>query len=199
MTKISIREKILSQREKQTLIIKQSRDKKIVQHLIKFQLFRKTKTFFTYLAHRGEVSTDEVIQKFFGEKKIIVPTLSSKKICLHELQNPENFKKGKFGIREPQICLPLHQMNDIDVALVPGIAFDTQGYRIGFGGGYFDRLLKKMHCPTIGLAYEFQIIDKVPTHHYDVPVHYLITEKRIIRCQPSKNKIRRFTKSSRQK
>ena len=82
-----------------------------------------------------------------------------------------------------------------DLCIVPGVAFDKTGHRIGFGGGYFDRLLKKTRAATIGLAYEFQIIDKVPVTAYDVAVDYIVTEKRVIRCQQFKNRIRRSLKS----
>lgn len=161
--------------------------------------FAKAKEFFTYLSHRGEVSTDVILKKFFGKKKIIVPKLKSRGICLYELHDPNQFTKGKFGIREPAVCMPKTAWHEINIALIPGIAFDCSGHRIGFGGGHFDRFLKKLDSTTIGLAYEFQIIDKVPTHAYDVPVDFIITEKRIIKCRLFKNKTRKSTKSSRRK
>jgi 5-formyltetrahydrofolate cyclo-ligase len=178
---------------------KRRKDKQIQARLEKFPPFKKSKDFFTYLSHRGEVSTDSLIQKYFGKKKIVVPKLGERGICLFELQHPEKFEKGRFGIREAKICLAKKARNEINLALIPGIAFDTRGHRIGFGGGYFDRLLKKLRCTIIGLAYEFQMIDKVPAHAYDVPVDFIITEKRIIQCQRFRSKIRRSTKSSRQK
>lgn len=134
------------------------------------------------MSHRGEVSTDSLLKKLFKKKKIIVPKLKSKGICLYELKDAGRFKKGKFGIREPAVCIPKKAWHEIDVALIPGVAFDVSGHRIGFGGGHFDRFLKKLDCTTIGLAYELQIIDKVPTHQYDVPVDFIITEKRTINC-----------------
>lgn len=153
-----------------------------MDRLVRFASFKEAREFFMYLSHRGEVSTDPLLEKFFEKKKIIVPKIELQRICLFELQHPSKFRKGKFSIREPLFCLPKRAWHEIDVAIVPGVAFDESGHRIGFGGGYFDRFLKKLDCTTIGLAYELQIIDKVPTHPYDVPVDFIITEKRIIHC-----------------
>lgn len=199
MNKSQIRVRFLKRRERLSSRVKSVKDKKIIDRLIKFPLFRASSEFFTYLSHRGEVSTDMLIEKFFGKKKIVVPKIKAYAICLYELHHPKEFKRGKFGIREPKFCLPKRVWSEINVALIPAVAFDHSGHRIGFGGGYFDRLLKKLHCTTIGLAYEFQIIDKVPVHSYDLPVDYIVTEKRIIRCQQFRSKIRKSTKSSKQR
>ena len=76
-------------------------------------------------------------------------------------------------------------LRDISLVIIPGIAFDLKGHRIGFGLGYYDRLLKKTNCPKVGLAYEFQIIENVPgIEPNDVPVDIIVTEKRIINTQP---------------
>lgn len=155
---------------------------------MRLKLFHHARTVFTYVSLSSEVSTDLLIKKFFGEKKIVVPIVSGREIHLKELKDGTLFRKGKFGIREPKKSLPYKKISEIDVALIPGIAFDESGRRIGFGGGYFDRLLAKLHCTTIGLAYEFQIVDKAPARSYDVPVDYIITEKRIIRCKQLREK-----------
>ncbi len=188
MTKEKIRRRILRLREKQSLSLKKKKDAKILNRLLRFPAFAQAKEFFTYLSHRGEVSTDGLVKKFFGKKKVVVPKLYPRGICLYELYNPHQFTKGKFGIREPAVCMPKTAWHKIDVAIIPGVAFDPSGHRIGFGGGHFDRFLKKLNCTTIGLAYELQIIDKVPTHQYDVPVDFIITERRIIRPSRSEAK-----------
>ena len=183
MEKAQLRSKILALRDEQSTFRKRDRDAKILLRLERFSPFHEAGEFFTYLSHRGEVATDALIQKFFTMKKVVVPKMREEKIELFELPHPEKFVKGKFGIREPKISLPKSQWSEISVAIIPGIAFDLKGNRIGFGGGHFDRLLKKLRCTTIALAYEFQIVDKVPTHKYDVPVDYIVTEKRVIHCK----------------
>lgn len=181
--KRELRKKFIRLREEQLPLEKYKKDKKILQRLAKFSPFLLAKEFFTYINHKGEVATDILIKKYFGKKHIIVPRIKAKRICLYELHNPHEFENGAFGVREPKICILKRKFDEIDVALIPGIAFDKTGHRIGFGGGYFDRFLKKIHCTTIGLAYEFQIIEKVPAEKYDVAVDYIVTEKRIIKCR----------------
>lgn len=153
-----------------------------MRRLFRFPQFKKAKEIFTYISHNGEVGTDFLIKKIIGKKKVVVPAVRGKRMHLHELENAKDFKVGCFGIREPKNCPRKAKIDSIDIVIVPGIAFDKTGHRIGFGGGYFDRFLKKLRSTTIGLAYEFQIIDKVPAHKYDVPVDFIITEERIIKC-----------------
>lgn len=183
MTKSELRKKFIKLREEQPSFKKYKKDKKILQRLARFKPFSLAKDFFTYINHQGEVATDILIKKYFGKKRIVVPKVDGKKICLYELHNPHEFKNGKFGIREPKFCMLKKDFKKIDVALIPGVAFDKTGHRIGFGSGYFDRFLKKIHCTTIGLAYELQIVEKVPVDKYDVAVDYIVTEKRIIKCR----------------
>lgn len=183
MAKSELRKKFIKLREEQSSFKKYKNDKKILQRLAHFRSFLLAKEFFTYINHRGEVATDILIKKYFGKKTIVVPRIKAKRICLYELHNPHEFENGRFGIREPKFCMLKREFKNIDVALIPGIVFDKTGHRIGFGGGYFDRFLKKIDCTTIGLAYEFQIIEKIPAEKYDVAVDYIVTEKRIIKCR----------------
>lgn len=173
----------MNRRELHCPLRKKEKDDLILKRLSDFVEFKSAKEFFTYLSHKGEVSTDAIVAKFMDKKKIVVPRISGKLLHLHELHEKAEFTKGHFGIREPKNCVRKAKWGAVDIALIPGIAFDKTGHRIGFGGGYFDRFLKKLRCTTIGLAYEFQIIEKVPTHKYDVPVDYIVTEERIIRCK----------------
>ena len=74
--------------------------------------------------------------------------------------------------------------SEVDLIIVPGVAFDKCGYRIGYGGGYYDRFLSNLdHVTKISLAFNMQLIDKIPTDHFDIPVNYIITEKEIINCK----------------
>lgn len=183
VVKRKLRTAFLERRELHSPLKKKEKDALILKRLGSFDEFKRAKEFFTYLSHKGEVATDAIVAKFINKKKIVVPRISGKLLHLHELHEKAEFVKGRFGIREPKNCARKAKRGTVDVALIPGIAFDETGHRIGFGGGYFDRFLKKLRCTTIGLAYEFQIIEKVPTHKYDVPVDYIVTEDRIINCR----------------
>ncbi|MEK9132637.1 MAG: 5-formyltetrahydrofolate cyclo-ligase [Patescibacteria group bacterium] len=185
MDKGDIKNKYRLLRRSQLEADKKVKDREIFGKLTKMTPFKAAREFFTYISHDFEVSTDEIIEEFFEKKTVLVPRILKGEICLHEIKDEVSFVKGKFGIREPVVCVPRNELKKIAVAIIPGIAFDLTGHRIGFGGGYFDRFLKKVHCTTIGLAYEFQIVDKVPTNEYDVAVDWIVTEKRVIRCEKS--------------
>lgn len=182
MDKTVLRKKLRQERKALSPDKKANFDTEIIKRIESFPFFGEAPEFFTYLSLPEEVSTDGLIQTFFGKKTIIVPKMENGGICLYELKDPTAFATGTLGIREPLHCLRRDEIKKIDVAFIPGVAFDITGHRIGFGGGHFDRLLKELHCTTIGLAYELQIIDKVPTESYDVAVSYIVTEKRLITC-----------------
>lgn len=180
VTKEDIRRRVLALRESQSQEEKKRKDKAIFDRLLSVPAFAQAREFFTYLSHKGEVSTDLLLAKFLGKKIVVVPKIESEAICLYELTSTDEWRSGPYNIREPVHCLSKSQWDSIDVAIIPGVAFDETGHRIGFGGGYFDRFLKKLHCTTIGFAYELQMIDKVPVHSYDVPVDFIVTEKRLL-------------------
>lgn len=90
----------------------------------------------------------------------------------------DDLKKGAYGILEPSVVKTADE-KDIDVILVPGLAFDRHGGRMGFGKGYYDRLLETSIAVKIGLCYDFQLFDTIPTESHDVPMDFIITEKEI--------------------
>lgn len=198
MNKAELRNHIRQQRKALTKEQKTDFDDAIQTRISTLPFFAHAPAFFTYLSLPEEVSTDGLIQKFFGKKTIIVPKMENGGICLYELKDPTAFAAGALGIREPlhwspvlrsdtspELGLRRDEIKKIDVAFIPGVAFDLSGHRIGFGGGHFDRMLKEWHGTTIGLAYELQIIDKVPAESYDVAVSYIITEKNLYVIHPS--------------
>ena len=101
-------------------------------------------------------------------------------MILSYINDWNDLSTGAYGILEPReikIALP----EDIQVAIIPGIAFDKKGYRIGYGKGYFDRLLPKMNALKIALAFDFQLLDELPREKHDVKMDMIITDKRILR------------------
>lgn len=94
----------------------------------------------------------------------------------------KNLQKGRFGILEPKNKIRLKSFSKIAAVIVPGIAFDKKGNRLGFGKGYFDKFLKKIKSDAlkIGLAFSFQVLKKIPTTKNDIKMDFIITEKEII-------------------
>ncbi|MGB9715175.1 MAG: 5-formyltetrahydrofolate cyclo-ligase [Thermodesulfovibrionales bacterium] len=160
--------------------------------LIKFNLFNLSefkivKTLLFYVSFRSEVDTISLIEESLQmNKKIIVPKVDEKmhQLRLYEINNLKELSSGFMGILEPS--LPderIRDMKDIDLAIIPGIAFDHSGNRIGYGAGYYDILLSntKKKPPLVALAYEEQLIDLIPSEVHDVKVDIIVTDKRIIR------------------
>lgn len=139
-----------------------------------------------YASIGSEVHTDRIINELLRRKKHVFATRIEKPdLVFKRIEGLNDLHKGTFKIRQPSKDLPTASVKDLDVILIPGIAFDERGHRIGFGAGYYDRCLEKRDPRTllIALAYELQIIEHIDTHQHDVPVDLIVTEKRIITCR----------------
>lgn len=167
----------------------EEKSKKIYERLAAMDMFRDAKNIMAYMAFRNEVDTLPIINHCLREnKKMILPVSikETKQLLLSELKDPyKELHEGTYGIKEParEYIRPFHS-RELDLILVPAVAFDPSGYRLGYGGGYYDRFLASLtrKTPSIGLSFEMQIIDKVPSEPTDQPVDYIVTEMRIINC-----------------
>lgn len=162
---------------------------KIFYRLQHFPLYQNARHVLAYIDFRNEVKTDLIIKDLLSSgKNVIIPVSipETKEMMISQVLDPEKeLAKGAYGILEPKKEF-IRKVNpdDLDLILVPGVAFDVRGYRIGYGGGYYDRFfgqqIKKI--PSVALAYDFQIIEAVPRDFFDHPVDYIITETRTIAC-----------------
>ena len=194
MDKFEIRKKILQRRLSLSAEEIKNKSRKIYLALIKESEYIISRNILFYVATRSEVQTKEIINKSIRiGKNICVPIILSEHNDLipSKLINfDRELEKGKKGILEPRKEFHrLFPIKDLELVILPGIAFDLEGNRIGRGLGYYDKFLKKVNPSTrfIALAFEMQIIDKVPIHEKDISVHKIITEDRIITCV-SRNK-----------
>jgi len=112
---------------------------------------------------------------------IVYPKVDGKKLVFIKADITD-LKPGKFGIPEPNSvwATDIYSIKKIDTIIVPGLAFDTHGNRLGHGGGYYDTALRKFTGDKIGICYDFQLLDYVPTRRGDVKVDRIITDKRLI-------------------
>lgn len=154
----------------------------IQKQLESFPLFKNAKTVLFYISKKDEVDTHQLIKNHLKlkDKIVVIPIThpDTKTLSLSVLKNFDDLKKGAFDILE----LPLEKRisidpKAIDLVIVPGLLFDKQGHRLGHGHGYYDRLLKKITAPKIGLAYACQIVPKLMNEAHDVPVDHIVTEK----------------------
>lgn len=164
---------------------------KISQRLFGLREVDDAKTVSMYLHIGSEVRTREILAWCIARgKRIIIPVTdrANRRLIFSELRVPEKeLEVGTFGVPEPKPeSLRPVPLEEAQVVLVPGIAWDLHGYRTGYGGGYFDRSINSLrsHVLMIGLAYEFQIVKEIPTTRYDRPVHKVVTERRVITTRP---------------
>lgn len=102
---------------------------------------------------------------------------------VHLVANDDDLDTGPYGLTQPRADAERVPLERIDAVLVPGVAFDADGYRLGYGGGYYDRLLPQLRhaCLTIGIAYDEQVLDKIPAEEHDVQVRFVVTPTRVLR------------------
>jgi 5-formyltetrahydrofolate cyclo-ligase len=174
--KTALRKKILDIRNNMSQDLVQELSKKAVSSLISTKEYKEAKTIFTYVSFNNEVDTTSIIKD--KKKSIIVPFMERNSVKLTHLKD-YNMREGRYGILEPIVKTPVDLM-EIDLVIIPGIVFDTCGNRIGFGGGFYDRILKKIDAPRIALCYDYQVLENVPCEHHDVMMDMIVTEKRII-------------------
>ena len=176
-----IRKKILSLLRNQKEDERLKKSKAIQKKLFALRIFKKAKIILFYASFDGEVETFSMMKQAqkLG-KKIALPKIirSRKKMTIGLV---EDFRKelmnGPYGIKEPKKeCFRRLELKDVDLAIVPAVAFDKARNRLGRGGGYYDRFLKKfpVHIPTVGLAFDFQILNDLPHHKRDIAVSRVI-------------------------
>ncbi|MDO8462296.1 MAG: 5-formyltetrahydrofolate cyclo-ligase [Deltaproteobacteria bacterium] len=139
------------------------------------------KTIGLYASFRNEVETSLLFEAFRKEgNPIFYPRVSSEKKSLrfYQVDNFGQMKAGTYGLLEPLDSLP--EAKSLDLLVVPGVVFDLEGYRLGYGGGFYDRLVSFPTGIRLGLAYDFQVIEALPHEKNDVVCDLVVTEKRII-------------------
>jgi len=187
--KARIREAILAKRNSQSFSECLGKSHKIKEKLFSLPEFKESSRVVFYLALPQEVQTKDMAREAIGlGKKVILPRVASTgdTLVLSEVRDIEReLEPGMFGILEPKegFYRPV-TLAEAELIILPGIAFDLQGHRIGFGKGFYDKLLSQANAPifTFGLAFEFQLVPEIPVVGHDVKMCKIITEKRIISC-----------------
>lgn len=154
--------------------------------------FRKAKSILLYASFRSEVDTMPCIRHALElGKEVILPRVekSAKGLKMFQINDINDLESGYMGIREPKIARTREKrLQDIDMAIVPGAGFDINGNRLGYGAGYYDKLLSNSaeHVVIVAFAFEKQIVRRVPGEAHDVRMDKIITEKRTINCKVRK-------------
>lgn len=134
------------------------------------------KTILLYHSMPDEVYTHDIIQELINHGKVVLlPTVVGAELELHEFVSNDNCHiENTYSIQESDGPL-FTDYDSIDLAIIPGMAFTKKGHRLGRGKGFYDRLLPKIKCPLLGLAFPFQIVDTIPCEEHDVLLDYVIS------------------------
>ena len=156
------------------------KSRQIETNLFGLEQYIKSRTVMYFVSFGNEVYTHAMIKKALSNKTVVVPKVSHYEIEPSLIIDFENLIPGNLGILEPIETMKIAYKH-IDLVLVPGIAFDKEGHRIGYGFGYYDKFLKKVpKAVKIGLCFDFQVVDRIPREEHDVSVDFIVTEERVI-------------------
>ena len=175
--KVELRKKILQEMKAIPREQKQAVNQALTDQFLKHPFYQEAKVIATYLSFPHEFQTQELIEQALKDsKKVLIPKTYPKGRMDFVVYDPQQLVKTSFGLLEPQGDLEVVDASQIDLIHVPGLAFTTEGYRIGYGGGYYDRYLEHFSGHTLSTVYPCQIRDFSPENH-DIPVQEVLIDE----------------------
>lgn len=139
-----------------------------------------------YWSFPQEMPTHQLFSRLKGAgKRLGLPRMTSREgaIDFAELEDPRSLELGPWKVLQPALSQPAIPLSSMSVLIIPGVAFDRKGRRMGWGKGFYDRLLEKYEGYRLGLAFEFQLLEGIPQDPWDQSVHAIITEKDFYSCR----------------
>lgn len=140
-------------------------------------MFKNASNIMLYHSLPDELPTHKVVERWSRSKNIYLPRVNNDKLDVVAYK-PQSMEPGSFNIVEPQG--EAVDVNDMDLIIVPAIAYDAKGNRIGRGKGYYDRLLADCNVVKVGVGYDFQLLDEIPSELHDIKMNYIVTPDNII-------------------
>jgi len=186
--KVALREQLRARLVKQIAADVRAKSAAIWERLSVLSEFTSARRLLVYVSAGGEADTHGLIRQLLAMgRNVYVPLFDTAKqhYVASELRDFDmDLATGKFGILEPKPeAIRPAASDQIDAALVPGLAFDETGNRLGRGMGHFDRLLQGVHGTRIALAFDFQLLDEVPADAHDARMDFIVTENRVIKTK----------------
>lgn len=171
MDKTELRREIRARKRAMTEEEIETRSAKLAQLFFASEAYQKAKTIYGYLPYNQEVRTVPMLERALKDgKKVAVPKVYGDEMKFLYLDDLNAVAMGYAGIPEPIADEPVAQ-DETALVLMPGLAFDPQGHRIGYGGGFYDKFLAaEPNHPTLALCYEFQMLPKLDVEDHDIPV-----------------------------
>jgi 5-formyltetrahydrofolate cyclo-ligase len=162
------------------------RARQIQQRLLALDEVRAAGAVLLFYSFGSEVATREVAERLHVEgKRLLLPFLGREGMEAAEVRPGDPLVSTAYGPREPPHRVALDPAA-VDVVIAPGLAFDRRGYRLGYGGGHYDRYLSRLRpeASSVGLAFSIQVIDRIPQDPFDQRVHLIVTDVEVIDCRP---------------
>lgn len=177
MEKKELRKIVRAAKNEVPLEEKIRRSQHIMQQVEQLATFRNADTVLLYWSMDDEVYTHDFVMRWYKEKTILLPCVDGDDLLLRRYTGPDSMQPG------PQFCIPepvgpvFEALEQVKMIVVPGVAFDRNKNRMGRGRGFYDRLLKSTpNAVKVGVAFSFQIFDKIPTEPFDVPMDEVVSE-----------------------
>lgn len=179
--KIKIRKAVLGRRDALPRAAVEMMSRNICRSFIQLPMVRDSSSVMIFLSFGSEINTDYIIRWLWQRKKrVFVPLCKPKtrEMDIIPITTFDDVEPGYYGIREPKGHLRQRAAKtELDLIVVPAVAFDRSGFRVGYGGGYYDRFMTGLNIPKIGLAFSCQLIPEVPRDQYDQAVQGIVTEQ----------------------
>jgi 5-formyltetrahydrofolate cyclo-ligase len=150
---------------------------RICERLAAWPIFQQAQTVAAYMAFGNEINLAPLMKQSHDKRWAIPRTLvkPEPRLVFHPY-DPTRLARHPFGMLEPDASLPVVEPHELDMILVPGVAFDRCGYRLGFGGGFYDRFLSRVTTTKVGIIYAALLVEQVPREPFDQPVDFLVSE-----------------------
>ena len=146
-------------------------DCKISDNLLKSDLYRDAACIFCYVSTGDEIGTAAILEQALTDGKTL---------CVPRIFSLDELKSGAYGIPEPSSGAPEIPPDGISLVIVPALSCDRNGYRLGYGGGYYDRFLARTRAVAAALCAESRLTDELPREPFDLPCNYIITERQVL-------------------
>lgn len=177
--KNKIRQQIVDKRKFYTPAQLQTMSDEVMEVVELSGAFQDAKNIFLYYGCNREVETKRFIDKWANEKNFYLPVVVGDDMVLRKYSAQTTFKMSNFGILEPE-GEDFTDYKKLNLAIVPGLAFDRKMNRLGYGKGYYDRFFKSVNVSKLGVCFDFQLFDNLPSENHDVKMDVLISENELI-------------------
>lgn len=175
MNKKELRREIMAKKRSMSLEEIESKSTRLAQMLYQTDAYRNAKTLYGYMPYNQEVRTVPILEQAMCDgKRVAVPKVYGEEMRFLYVQDLTAMEKSSFGIPEPVANEPVAD-DPTALVLMPGLAFDPAGHRVGYGGGFYDKFLQQeTQHPTVALCYDFQMLPQLDTQEHDVPVDWVL-------------------------